>query len=181
MTEVKLLYDRDTNASRGMAFVDFEETEATNKAVKMTDKEIKGKAIFVKYNTPREAKGKGEKGKGKGGKGGPGEKPDGCLSVMVMQLSQAVEEDDLWEIFGDCGTVSKVKLLYDRDTNASRGMAFVDFEETEATDKAVKMTDKEIKGKAIFVKYNTPRESKGKGEKGKGKGGKGGPGEKPDG
>jgi len=35
-----------------------------------------------------------------------------------------------------------VKLLYDRDTNASRGMAFVDFEETEATDKAVKMTDK---------------------------------------
>ena len=64
------------------------------------------------------------------------------------------------------GTVSKVKLLYDRDTNASRGMAFVDFEETEATDKAVKMTDKEIKGKAIFVKYNTPREAKGKGEKG---------------
>ena len=43
------------------------------------------------------------RGKGKGGKGGPGEKPDGCLSVMVMQLSQAVEEDDLWEIFEDCG------------------------------------------------------------------------------
>jgi len=83
---------------------------------------------------------------------------------MVMQLSQAIEEDDLWEIFEDCGTVSKVKLLYDRDTNASRGMAFVDFEETEATDKAVKMTDKEIKGKAIYVKYNTPREPKGKGK-----------------
>merc|ERR1719174_1307557 len=151
VSKVKLLYDRDTNASRGMAFIDFEETEATDKAVKMTDKEIKGKAIYVKYNAPHEPKGKdgkGKDGKGKGkGKGGPGEKPDGCLSVMVMQLSQAIEEDDLWEIFEDCGTVSKVKLLYDRDTNASRGMAFIDFEETEATDKAVKMTDKEIKGK----------------------------------
>jgi len=26
----------------------------------MTDKEIKGKAIFVKYNAPREPKGKGK-------------------------------------------------------------------------------------------------------------------------
>merc|ERR1719409_2352187 len=193
VSKVKLLYDRDTGKSRGMGFVDFEETEATDKAVAMTDKQVKGKAIFVKYNVPRESTGgkdgKGKDGKGKGkGKGknsGPGEKPEGCVAVMVMQLSDAVEEDDLWEIFEDCGTVSKVKLLYDRDTGKSRGMAFVDFEETEATDKAVKMTDTQVKGKAIYVKYNVPREPKGgKGKDGKGKGkgkGKGGPGEKPEG
>jgi nucleolin len=164
VSKVKLLYDRETNASRGLAFIDFEETEATDKAVKMTDQEVKGKAIFVKYNAPREEKGKGKDGKGKGkGKGGkgPGEKPDGCLSVMVMGLSDAVEEDDLWEIFEKCGTLTKAKLLMDRETWKSRGMAFIDFEETESTDKAVKMSDQEIKGKAIFVKYNVPREPKG--------------------
>merc|ERR1719337_326770 len=129
----------------------------------MTDTDVKGKKIYVKYNAPREEKGGKGKDKGKGkGKGGPGEKPDGCLAVMVMQLSDAVEEDDLWEIFEDCGTVTKVKLLYDRDTGKSRGMGFVDFEETEATDKAVKMTDTQVKGKAIYVKYNVPREPKGK-------------------
>jgi len=170
VARVKLLYDRDTQASRGMGFVDFEETEATDKAIKMTDKEYKGKSIFVKYNAPREEKGgKGKDGKGKGkGKGnsGPGEKPDGCVSVMVLQLSDAVEEDDLWELFAECGTIEKVKLLYDRDTQASRGMGFVDFEDTSSTDKAVKLTDKEYKGKSIYVKYNVPREPKGKGKGG---------------
>jgi len=163
VSTVKILYDRDTEQSRGMAFIDFEATESTDAAVKKTDTELKGKAIFVKYNAPREAKGKDGKGKGKG-KGGPGEKPAGCLGVMIMQLSENVEEDDLWELFGECGTVSSVKMLYDRETQAPRGLAFVDFESTESTDKAVAKSDTKLKGKAIFVKYNVPREPKGKGK-----------------
>merc|ERR1711988_557295 len=72
------------------------------------------------------------------------------------------------EFFGECGTVSKVKMLTDRDTGAPRGIAFVDFEETESTDKAVAKSGTDLKGKEIFVKFNAPRE-KGEGKDGKGK------------
>merc|ERR1719169_380223 len=155
-----------------MAFITFETKAGMDAALEWNETDLEGRNIRVEAAQNRT--GQPSKGKGKG-KGGPGEKPEGCLAVMVHQLSDAVEEDDLWEIFEDCGTVSKVKLLYDRETNASRGLAFIDFEETESTDKAVKMTDQEgkgkdgkgkVKGKKIFVKYNAPREEKGKGKDG---------------
>merc|ERR1711964_559543 len=95
------------------------------------------------------------------------EKPDGCKSVVVKSLSPNVMDDDLWTLFEDCGSLSNVKVLTDRDTGASKGIAFVDFEESDDTDKAVKKSNTELKGQAIFVTYNVPRE---KGEKGKGKG-----------
>merc|ERR1711966_526219 len=117
----------------------------------------------------------GGKGKGKGkGKGG-GEKPAGRLGVFVSQIGPDVEEDDLWTFFEDCGTVSKVKMLTDRDTGAPRGLAFVDFEETESVDKAVAKNGTDLKGQGLFIKFNVPRDAdgKGKGKDGKGKDGKG--------
>ena len=54
---------------------------------------------------PKEDKGKGKGKDGKGGKGkgksGPGEKPEGCKGVFVGSVSPDVEEDDLWEFFGE--------------------------------------------------------------------------------
>merc|ERR1711966_295536 len=92
VARVKVLTDRDTGAPRGLAFVDFEETESTDKAVAKSGTDLKGKD-----------------------KSGPGDKPDGCLGVFVGSIGPDVEEDDLWEFFGECGTVSKVKMLTDRD------------------------------------------------------------------
>ena len=63
---------------------------------------------------------------------------------VIAKLSKETTEDSLWELFKDCGTISAVKLVKDRETWESRGIAFIDFEQTEATDAAVKMTGQRV-------------------------------------
>merc|ERR1719498_1479306 len=134
----------------------------------MDSKVIHGQEFFMGYNQPKgDDKGKG-KGKGKGKDGGdPGEKPDGCKSIMVRNLKASVDEDALWEIFEKA---SKVKVVTDRETGEPRGFAFVDFDEDDDVVEAIKKNNTEVHGQAISLKYNVPREKGEKGEKGDGKG-----------
>ena len=100
-------------------------------------------------------KGKGKGGKGKGG-GDPGEKPDGCKSLMVRNLKTSVDEDALWEFFSEMPSCTKVKLVTDRETGESRGFAFVDFDDDDDVDKAIKLHNTEVHGQAVSLKYNVP-------------------------
>merc|ERR1712100_866481 len=93
-----------------------------------------------------------QKGKGKG-KGNSNEKPEGCTSVVVNGLGADTVEDALWTAFEDCGEISNVSIVMDRDTGASRGFAFVDFVDTSATEKAVAKSDTKIDGETIRVRY----------------------------
>jgi len=158
----------DEGQSRGIAFIDFTGKKALTKACEWNETEYNGRSIYVK-DANEGGKGKDGKGKGKG-KGGPKEKPEGCKSVIVKQLSYAATEDDLWELFEDCGSVSRVKMLMDRDTGESKGMAFVDFDESADVDKALKKNDTVVKGKAVYIDFSVPREKGEKGKDGKGKG-----------
>lgn len=92
-------------------------------------------------------------------------------------LSPSTVEDSLWTFFESCGTVERCKLLTDRDSGESKCIAFVDFEATEGTDAAVKLSNTELDGKSVVVDFNAPREKgegkKGDGKKGDGKKGKG--------
>ena len=54
------------------------------------------------------------KGKGKG----PGEKPDGCKSLICKGFSEAVEEDDLWAFFEDLSSLSRVPRSFDEKGGA---------------------------------------------------------------
>merc|ERR550537_157623 len=99
---MKILTDRETGESRGIGFLTFETAEEAKKALTWDGTEIDGRWIGIKAMEPRpegkgKGKGKGEgkgKGKGKGGKSeGPGEKPDGCTSVIITNLSFDCSED----------------------------------------------------------------------------------------
>merc|ERR1719311_1370028 len=96
---------------------------------------------------------------------------------MVRNLKTSVDEDALWEFFSDMPSCTKIKVVTDRETGESRGFAFVDFDDDDDVDKAIKLHNKEVHGQAISLKYNIPREKGEKGDKGDGKGkgkGKGG-------
>merc|ERR1712129_417478 len=111
-------------------------------------------------------KGKGKDGKGKGKGKGPGEKPEGCTSLVVKFLSQDTTEDKLWTLFEDVAP-EKIKLLTDRDSGESKCVAFVDFADGSKLDEAVKKNGHELDGKSIAVHFNAPKgEGKGDGKKG---------------
>ena len=94
------------------------------------------------------------------------------FEVTARQALRMFEDGDLSDDLrkqGQDKPDDKIKLLHDRDTEVFRGMAFVDFTHTEATDKAMKKSGQNVKGKEIYVKFSVPR------QKGKGKGASGRP------
>jgi len=170
IADIKLLLDRETGDSRGIAFLTMADKAGYEAALKFDGQEYAGRTINVsKANSDGKGKGKGKdkgKGKGKDGKGkskgkgkGPSVKPPDCTSVVVKGLAYAVTSDDLQACFQKCGNGPKnVNLLKDMDTGESRGMAFVDFDDTAAVDEAMKLTETNLKGRAFFMDYSTPRE-----------------------
>lgn len=177
MTRFAFLTDRETGRPKGSCFIDYATTEGVKKALEFNETDYGGRTIYVREATPGNKggdkggkKGKKGKGKGKGELRTPGEKPDGCTSVVVKNFTYSTTEDALWKLFEDCGEISRLKLLTDRETGESKGIAFVDFATTEGVDEAIKKCNQEVEGRAIFVDYSG---GKGDGKKGEGKKGDG--------
>jgi RNA recognition motif-containing protein len=63
------------------------------------------------------------------------------MSIYVGNLDYAVEEDDLREVFADYGTVKRVYLPVDRESNRKRGFGFVEMSSDEEEDKAIESLD----------------------------------------
>jgi len=177
MVRFAFLTDRETGQPKGSCFIDYATTEGVKKALEFNETDYGGRTIYVREATPGNKggdkggkKGKKGKGKGKGELRTPGEKPDGCTSVVVKNFTYSTTEDSLWKLFEGCGEISRLKLLTDRETGESKGIAFVDFASAEGVDEAIKKCNQEVEGRAIFVDYSG---GKGDGKKGEGKKGDG--------
>jgi len=171
IADCHLMTDKESGKSRGIAFITFKDEAGVQAVLKFDGQDYAGRSINVAISNREGNKGKGKgkgkdsKGKGKGkdskGKGkGPGQKPDGCTSVVVKGLSYEVTGDDLYTVFKNCGSSgpSNVKVLQDWDTGKSKGVAFVDFDDSGAVDEAMKRSETELKGRCFFMDYAKPRD-----------------------
>eukprot|EP00747_Dinoflagellata_sp_TGD_P210087 gnl/TRDRNA2_/TRDRNA2_83417_c0_seq1.p1 gnl/TRDRNA2_/TRDRNA2_83417_c0~~gnl/TRDRNA2_/TRDRNA2_83417_c0_seq1.p1 ORF type:complete len:351 (+),score=109.18 gnl/TRDRNA2_/TRDRNA2_83417_c0_seq1:77-1054(+) len=156
VVDCKIAVDKETGKSRGFAFITFNDKAGLDAALKFDGDDYGGRHLKVVKADGSNTR-DGNKGKGKGKTLGP--KPDGCTSVVVKGLSYSVTDEDLMDVFKKCGTgPSGVKVLMNRETGASRGMAFVDFEDGAAVDEAMKLTGTSLKGRSFFIDYAKPRE-----------------------
>ena len=95
--------------------------------------------------------------------------------VFVGGLSWDATDDDLKELFGECGTVTDGVILQDRETGRSRGFGFVTFSSDEEAKAAIeKFHDFEFMGRNLSVNEARPREERGGGGGYRGGGGGGG-------
>ena len=73
-------------------------------------------------------------------------------NLFVGGLPFSTTEDELKAIFSEHGTVSSVKIPLDRETNRSRGFAFVEFEnEEEGKAAEAALNGTEVGGRTIQV------------------------------
>jgi len=141
---------------KGFAWITFTTKEAVEEALKYDGDEYGGCTIGVEKAGQHKLGGQGKGGKGKGKE--PTEKPAGCTSIVVKGLSYEVNEQDLEQFFVECGQgTSAVKLLKDKDTKKSKGIAFVDFHNEEDVDAAMKHTGSQLKGRTFHIDYATPK------------------------
>lgn len=99
--------------------------------------------------------------------------------LYVGNLSYDTTEDGLRELFAEVGEVASVSIVTDRDTNRSKGFAFVEMGSDEAARTAMSTLDgRELDGRNIRIQEARPREDRGPrmGGGGGGYGGRGGDG-----
>ncbi len=82
------------------------------------------------------------------------------MSIYVGNLDYAVEEDDLREVFNDYGSVKRVYLPVDRETQRKRGFGFVEMANDGEEEKAIEALDgASWMGREMKVNKARPREN----------------------
>jgi RNA recognition motif-containing protein len=89
--------------------------------------------------------------------------------LYVGNLTYEVREDDLVELFTRYGEVLSAQIIIDRDTNRSKGFAFVEMG-SGADEAKDALNGRDFKGRDLTVNEARPREDRGGG----GGGGRGG-------
>ena len=81
--------------------------------------------------------------------------------LYVGGLSYATTEDDLRALFAQAGTVTSVAVIKDRDTQRSRGFAFVEMSSQAEAQKAISMFNSYLlNDRNLTVNFARPREER---------------------
>ncbi|MEO0457572.1 MAG: RNA-binding protein [Cyanobacteria bacterium P01_A01_bin.114] len=81
------------------------------------------------------------------------------MSIYVGNLSYSATQEDIEQVFVEYGTVKRVTLPMDRETNRPRGFAFVEMEEEAQEEAAIEALDgAEWMGRELRVNKARPRE-----------------------
>ena len=79
-------------------------------------------------------------------------------NIYVGNLSYNVRDADLSELFSQFGDVKSAKVIMERDTDRSKGFAFVEMETAEGASQAIaSLNDQDFKGRALRVNEARPR------------------------
>ncbi|KAG2035370.1 hypothetical protein BDR03DRAFT_1093265 [Suillus americanus] len=172
--------DRATGKSRGFGYVHFTSADAVEKALQMNGKDIDGRAVNIDKSTPPDKSAVREN---RAKSFGDTQSPVSSV-LFVGNLSFGVNEDQLWEVFGEHGDVKSVRVPTDRESGRPKGFAYVEFSAVEAAQAAHgQLQGYELDGRSLRLDYSQPRDNAGGGrgggrggfgDRGRGRGGFGG-------
>ncbi|KAI3748105.1 hypothetical protein L6452_10980 [Arctium lappa] len=136
----EVIYNRDTEQSRGFGFVTMSTVEEAEKAVdKFNGHDLSGRLLTVNKAAPRGSQ--------------PERRVVGTsFKIYVGNLAWQVDNDRLEQVFNEHGKVVDARVIYDRETQRSRGFGFVTMaSETEMNDAIAALDGQNLDGRAIRV------------------------------
>lgn len=96
------------------------------------------------------------------------------MNLYISNLSYAITDADLAQLFADYGEIVSAKVITDRETGRSRGFGFVELKDNELAQKAInELNQASYDEKVISVSEAKPREDRG-GDRGRSGGNRGG-------
>lgn len=115
--------------------------------------------------------GNSNNGNSRGGSGGN-------KKIFVANLPFKINDNEIRNFFQKCGEITDIKILMN-DEGKSKGVCFLEFEDSDAAENAVSMNGEELNGRKIKVEISKPKERDGggrggsRGDRGRGRGGRG--------
>ena len=83
------------------------------------------------------------------------------MNIYVGNTPYSMTEQELDDLFSQCGEVSSARMITDRDTGRARGFAFVEMPNAQEANAAIEaLNDKEIGGRMLRVNEARPREER---------------------
>lgn len=83
------------------------------------------------------------------------------MNIYVGNLSYKMTEAELEELFAKFGNVLSAKIVKDRETNRSKGFAFVEMEDATSAQEAIEhLNNKDVGGRNLRVNEAKPREER---------------------
>lgn len=83
------------------------------------------------------------------------------MNIYVGNLSYKMTEAELEELFAKFGAVLSAKIIMDRETNRSKGFAFVEMEDNTAAQEAIEqLNNKDVDGRSLRVNEAKPKEDR---------------------
>lgn len=80
------------------------------------------------------------------------------MNIFVAKLNYATSEDTLRTAFEAFGTVDSAKVIFDKETQRSKGFGFVEMpDDGEANEAIASLNDSDLDGRTIVVKKANPR------------------------
>ncbi|CAO2840520.1 unnamed protein product [Amaranthus hypochondriacus] len=148
----EVIYNRETDRSRGFGFITMSTVEEAEKAVEMMNGyELNGRLLTVNKAAPR---------------GSRPERPPrefaASFRVYVGNLPWDLDNARLEQVFSEFGKVLSARVVFDRETGRSRGFGFVTMDsESEMNDAIAALDGQTLDGRAIRVNVaeDRPRRS----------------------
>ena len=73
--------------------------------------------------------------------------------IIVQNLNYSISEDDLRRFFNECGTITKIRIIHDKN-DKPKGNAFVAFETHDMALEAISKDEKRLLDRYIYVELN---------------------------
>lgn len=84
-----------------------------------------------------------------------------ATKLYVGKLSYATTDEELQKLFEEQGKVVSAQIIKDRDSGQSKGFGFVEMENDNEAQAAIKSLDgKEVGGRSIMVNVARPKEDR---------------------
>ncbi|KAM5581819.1 28 kDa ribonucleoprotein, chloroplastic-like [Rosa sericea] len=148
----EVIYNRETDQSRGFGFVTMSTVEEAEKAVEMFNRyDLGGRSLTVNKAAPR---------------GSRPERPprvnEPSFRIYIGNLPWQVDDSRLEQVFSEHGNVVSARVVYDRETGRSRGFGFVTLStETEVEDAIAALDGQSLDGRTIRVNVAEERPRRG--------------------
>ncbi|XP_072965410.1 28 kDa ribonucleoprotein, chloroplastic-like [Typha angustifolia] len=138
----EVIYNRETDQSRGFGFVTMSTVEEAEKAVEMFHRyDTNGRLLTVNKAAPRGARVERTS-----------QESIPSLRIYVGNLPWQVDDARLEQVFSEHGKVVDARVVYDRETGRSRGFGFVTMATQSELDDAIAALDgQSLDGRALRV------------------------------